>query len=108
MSAITDEERKEFQEALASFNSNAEALLEVPVSRLNSPDQKVYVGSQGERVAVWLLIAASALILGMNIGQRDTITQQAAQINEMQRKYDRLQDYLNAIYAQAPQLKPKE
>ena len=31
---------------------------------------------------------------------------QVRDISDLQRKYDRMQDYLNAIYAQAPQLKP--
>lgn len=30
---------------------------------------------------------------------------QASAISDLQRKYDRMQDYLNAIYAQAPQLR---
>ena len=33
---------------------------------------------------------------------------QAGDITNLERKYDRMQDYLNAIYAQAPQLKPNE
>lgn len=69
------------------------------VSRENSPDQNVYVGDKGaDKLMVWALIAASAVVLGINIGQRD-------QISVLQRKVDRLEDYQMTTYLLVPKLR---
>jgi hypothetical protein len=77
------------------------------ISRQNSPSQEVHIGDK-QSAAVYILIVAAAMLMGMSLSDRSTISQQSTQINELQRKYDRMQDYLNAIYAQAPQLKPAD
>jgi uncharacterized protein with von Willebrand factor type A (vWA) domain len=52
-------------------------------------------------VVVWISLSCVAVLIVMNLMQGATIT-------KLETKYDRMQDYLNAIYAQAPHLKPKE
>jgi hypothetical protein len=47
------------------------------------------------------------LMLGLNASLLFWINGQNTKIDRLTEKYDRMQDYLNAIYAQAPQLKPK-
>lgn len=50
--------------------------------------------------AVWVVVVMAAIIFTAAI-------QQGPRISNLERKADRLQDYLNAIYQQAPGLKEK-
>lgn len=69
------------------------------VTRQNSPDQHVHVGDRSpDKVLVWILIAASAVILGVNIGKGE-------QISVLQRKVDRLEDYQTTTYILVPKLR---
>lgn len=50
---------------------------------------------------VWICVTCVIVLAVLNFNQ-------STQLADMNRKYDRMQDYLNAIYMQAPQLKPKD
>lgn len=69
----------------------------------NSSTSTIHVnaGGAGLWIAVTCCIVTTIIAIGMGIGWAVTAYKQGTQI-------DRMQDYLNAIYVQAPQLKPKE
>lgn len=50
---------------------------------------------------VWISVTCVIVLAVMNNSNQVTITR-------LEQKYERMQDYLNSIYAQAPHLKPKE
>lgn len=69
----------------------------------NSSNATIHVNAGG--IGMWVAVTCCAVmfVLGVSMavlgGMAYTSTQQ---------RLDRMQDYLNAIYMQAPQLKPKE
>jgi len=75
--------------------------------------QFLSVGSErADRTATWVLLAATALVLGINLGQRDTIAQQGtqivlmqAQINDVKAQVRRVEDYQNTTYQLVPKLR---
>lgn len=52
-------------------------------------------------MAIWISFTLTCVLAAVNI-------MQLANITKLESKYERMQDYLNAIYAQAPHLKPKD
>jgi hypothetical protein len=64
---------------------------------------KIYINAGGIGTLALLLIAA--FILGVTTFNTYS---SASRINDLERRQDRQDDYLQAIYAVAPQLKPKE
>ena len=69
----------------------------------NSSNATIHINAGG--IGMWVAVTCCAVmfVLGVSMavlgGMAYTSTQQ---------RLDRMQDYLNAIYMQAPQLKPKE
>lgn len=86
---------KELAEALDRFSKKADQLLKTE----NSNTAKVVVNAGG--IGVSIILIAFALMLGLNISLFSQITAHG-------RKIERLEDYLSAIYSQAPHLRPKE
>jgi len=96
------------------------------VSNASGNQNVTTVQNSDNKTVVVVLIVGVAVVLGYSLSQSQTITQQSATINrlssqmdemrtrteakqdEMTRRLDRYQDYLNAIYAQAPHLKPAD
>jgi hypothetical protein len=113
MAEVTDAERVELATALANFNSRAEALM--AVQPLNEAKNINRFEFKTGNAAAWIacLGAAAAWYVVAQQGNQvavmsSQIAAQSAQIAELSRKSDRLQDYLNAIYAQAPHLRPAD
>jgi len=74
--------------------------------------QVTQVTNSGDRTATWVLLAATALVLGINLGQRDTIAQQStqivlmqAQMNDVKAQIRRVEDYQNTTYQLVPKLR---
>ena len=74
--------------------------------------QVTQVTNSGDRTATWVLLAATALVLGINLGQRDTIAQQStqivlmqAQMNDVKAQVRRVEDYQNTTYQLVPKLR---
>lgn len=77
-----------------------------PANENQSGTQQVtQVTNSGDRTATWVLLAATALVLGINLGQRDTISVQAGQIANLQRQVDRVEDYQTTTYLLIPKLR---
>jgi prefoldin subunit 5 len=66
------------------------------------------VGSTGLSVAIGCAVITFVIALFVCVSLNGKVDKQDAYIIEQNHKIERMQDYLNAIYAQAPQLKPKE
>lgn len=114
MAEITDAERVELATALSNFNAKAEALMAAPAPSNEAKNINRFEFRTGN-AAAWIacLGAAAAWYVtaqqGNQVGVMSSqIASQSAQIAELSRKSDRMQDYLNAIYAQAPHLKPAD
>lgn len=87
------------EDAIRMVREAREEVERAAISRQNSPDQHVHVGDRSpDKVLVWILIAASAVILGVNIGKGE-------QISVLQRKVDRLEDYQTTTYILVPKLR---
>ena len=67
------------------------------LDQLGSVSAKASIDARGTQVSVMCVIVLLIICLFQS---RDII--------EMQRRYDRMQDYLNVIYQQAPHLKPND
>jgi ATP-dependent 26S proteasome regulatory subunit len=84
-----------------------------PANENQSGTQQVtQVTNSGDRTATWVLLAATALVLGINLGQRDTIAQQStqivlmqAQMNDVKAQVRRVEDYQNTTYQLVPKLR---
>lgn len=114
MTEITDGERAELATALANFNAKAEALMAVPPPSSEAKNINRFEFRTGNATA-WIACLGAAAAWYVVSQQSNQVTvmsaqiaTQTSQIAELSRKSDRLQDYLNAIYAQAPQLKPAD
>lgn len=81
--------------ALVERMEKAGAALTGTGNAIGSSTVTVNAGGIGTAMA----LIASALMLGLNIALVVTY-------NDQNRRIDRMQDYLNAIHAQAPWLKP--
>jgi hypothetical protein len=66
------------------------------------------VGGTGINIAVGCCVVTFILALFVCINLNGKVDSQDASITEQNHKIERMQDYLNAIYSIAPQLKPKE
>lgn len=60
--------------------------------------QVTQVTNSGDRTATWVLIAATMLVLGINLGQRDTI-------NDMRSQIRRIEDYQTTTFMLVPRLR---
>lgn len=63
---------------------------------------------QAGGIGVMLAVGACVLMLAINIMQLVDRTRQDSEIRELRAADRRHDDYLSAIYMQAPQLRPKE
>lgn len=88
-------EMEAFTRALDRFSEKADRLLNTG----NMNTAKIEVNAGG--VGVWVAASSCAVMLVLNIALLFMLAGH-------DRKIERLQDYLQAIYAQAPHLKPKE
>jgi hypothetical protein len=76
------------------------------IDRLNSSIDKIDKGGNNSHASInangmYISVTCVIILLVLSLYQ-------SRDVAEMHRKYDRMQDYLNAIYMQAPQLRPKE
>jgi len=67
--------------------------------------QVTQVTHGGDRAATWILLVATALVIGINLGQRDAIAQQSAQINDMRSDMRRVVDYQTTTFMLVPKLR---
>lgn len=89
----TDVER--LRKATEKLASSADRVAGHSIGGVNNSNRFDFGG-----VGVWICVTCVIVLAVLNFNQ-------ATQLSDMNRKYDRMQDYLNAIYAQAPHLKPK-
>ncbi|WHB31180.1 hypothetical protein [Xanthomonas phage NEB7] len=66
------------------------------------------INGQGPSTAMWVVVVIAALFFGWNIANGGRQTEAAVRQAALERKVDRLQDHLTAIYALAPALKPEQ
>lgn len=109
-----------FGEELDRFEKIAVKLLNATPSGTQTGNVNVNVRSADRSMAIaWissgccivmfiLALVGSIDIHQTIVGYQTQITGFQSQIAEQNRKIDRNQDYLNAIYVEAPQLKPKD
>lgn len=64
---------------------------------------KIYINAGG--IGTMFLLFVAAFILGVTMFSTYS---SAVRMNDLERRQDRQDDYIQAIYAVAPQLKPKE
>lgn len=86
-------------DALDKVASEVEGLRDDFRQGANSNASSININAGG--IGVWISVTACAVMLGVGIFG-------AVIIVDQQRKISDLQHYLNAIYLQAPQLKPDE
>lgn len=99
---LTPDDVAQFSKAASAFVRAADR---IEASRSGSSSSSSFtVNAGGTTVTVSIVLALSVLV--MFVQQSSTLSAQSAQIAELNRRSDRMQDYLNAIYAQAPHLKP--
>lgn len=100
------EDRQELVIALNRFSEKADSLLRT--GTMNSAKIEVNAGGVG----IWIATTACLMMLAVNIILIVLFVVQDAKNDKVQdtqnSKIDKMQDYLNAIYMQAPHLKPKE
>lgn len=100
------EDRQELIFALNRFSEKADSLLKT--GAMNSAKIEVNAGGVG----IWIATTACLMMLAVNIILIVLFVVQDAKNDKVQdtqnSKIDKMQDYLNAIYAQAPHLRPKE
>lgn len=65
----------------------------------NNNTTKIMLSGGG--YGVWVALALFAFMVGLNWSLN-------TQLSDQERKIERLEDYLSAIYRQAPQLKPQD
>lgn len=87
----------------------ADRLLSELLGRNNSRAE-IHVNAGG--MGVWVATTACCVMLAVNLVMvvmfLSTEARYTAEMKDQSSKISKMQDYLNAIYAQAPQLKPKE
>ena len=97
----------------------AEQLNETANKLIPSNNNRSDININAGGVGVWISVTACVLMFFMGVviiiagsyalqEQNGRIQDQKDEIRDMKGKVDKMQDYLNAIYAVAPQLKPKE
>lgn len=84
-------------EAIGILNDSVNKLEKTIAPPTSGPSASASINTNGMYVSVMCVLILLIICLFQN---RDIV--------EMQRRYDRMQDYLNVIYMQAPHLKPKE
>lgn len=72
----------------------------------NASKAEININTGG--IAVWVALAMFAFMAGLNWSLNATLSDNRVSIGEQNRKIERLEDYVQAIYAAAPHLKPKE
>ncbi len=88
--------------AIDKLSSTAERLERNRLQAGNSVGN-IHLNAGG--VGVWVSVSCVFILVVVNIMQLGSTSNE---IRDLKVQYTRMQDYLNAIYAQAPQLKPKE
>jgi hypothetical protein len=88
----------------------ASTVRELKAMRLPPVTERAQVGNatilvQAGGVLVMVLMFAASFVLGVAL---DTAYSLHANLHQLEQRQDRQDDYLNAIYMMAPQLKPKE
>jgi hypothetical protein len=89
------------------INKGAESSLEkvrrdldaILPSRNNSNTTKITIAAGG--IGVWIAVAMFAFMVGLNWSLN-------TKLSDQERKIERLEDYLAAIYRQSPQLLPED
>lgn len=69
----------------------------------NTNSAKVHINAGG--IGILVILVAASFVLGIALF---TAFSDASRMNRMEQRQDRQDDYLQAIYSVAPQLKPKE
>lgn len=108
MPALDAEDVRRFSEATERVYELQEKLGMGPVSGVGTATISVNAGGVG----VWVASTACAVMLGITVlgglwASRE-FARMDQQMVEAREEIRTTQNYLNAIYAQAPQLKPKE
>lgn len=75
-------------------------------ARSNSNTTKITVAAGG--IGVWIVMVLFAFMAGLNWSLNTKLITQDIQLSDQDRRIERMQDHLNAIYMMAPQLKPAE
>lgn len=84
------------ESSLEKVRRDLDALLP---ARGNSNTTKITIAAGG--IGVWVVMVMFAFMVGLNWSMN-------TQLSDQERKIERLEDYLSAIYRQAPQLKPED
>jgi hypothetical protein len=93
------EEMSKLEEAIEKLQTSS------PISSTSTIN---IVGSTGLSIAIGCCVISFVLALFVCVGLNGRVDKQDSYIAQQDRKIERMQDYLNAIYSIAPQLKPKE
>lgn len=79
------------------------ALESQPAASQNSNTAKIYINANG--IGIFILLFVASFVLGVATFSSFSTS---SRMSTIERKQDRQDDYLQAIYSIAPQLKPKE
>lgn len=101
---MNTEDTSRLVSAIDSLNQTAKKLDGLSSQGVNTTTVSLDAGGAG----VWIAVTCVVVLAFMNVMQITTILRIESKYDNLEDKYNRTQDYLNAIYAQAPQLKPKE
>ncbi len=64
------------------------------------------INGQGPTTTMWVVVVVAALFFGWNVANQVRQTEAAVRQAALERKVDRMQDHLTAIYAMIPSMKP--
>lgn len=93
----------DLEKELDRFESLATKLLESQPKSQNTNTAKIYINANG--IGILVLLVVAAFVLGVSTFSSFS---ESSRMSSIERKQDRQDDYLQAIYSIAPQLKPKE
>lgn len=92
--------------------ARAVANLDKSLARLSQPHSGHVVSANIQAsaggVGLWLSVTCTLIMFVVVILQAHDKARMAEDIRELRQDYDEMQAYLNAIYQQAPQLRPKQ
>lgn len=100
---------EDFARVADQIERQAKPLMDMLQKRDHSGNATVQInaGGVGIQIAVLACVVQFVVFVALIFAGLYVIDGQNTQIRELKHQQDRDQDYLNAIYQQAPQLKPK-
>lgn len=78
------------------------------LDQIGSVKAKASIDARGTQVSVMCVVILLIICIFQSRDSNRMQEKYTRDIIEMQRRYDRMQDYLNVIYIQAPHLRPKD